>query len=303
MRLPDRNYDKSMMKAVFDNYRNLVGVCCFSLLFCSGFFMYRNVGLYFNLSGFLIVIGGTFAAAFVSFKAERLKIVCQVLKSSYRAREIEPSEIVETLVDLSLKSRFRGLLSLQEDEQEATVMFLRQALGYLVDGYDIRQIRDFLTTEINFFRIRREESEHVLRTIAEICPSFGLIGSVVGLMSMLAGIGDTSVILATIPVALTSTLYGVLFANFIFGPFAAHIQERTDREVLLQRIILEGVIAIGSNLHPRALERKLKSFLTPSDRAEKIVSLERIREKFKVSDSRLFQPGEEAARQLSSASK
>ncbi|MGB5157651.1 MAG: MotA/TolQ/ExbB proton channel family protein [Desulfobacterales bacterium] len=151
---------------------------------------------------------------------------------------------------------------------------------------------------MNFFRIRREETERVLRTIAEICPSFGLIGSVVGLMSMLAGIGDTSVILATIPVALTSTLYGVLFASFIFGPFAAHIQERTDREIFLQRIILEGVIAIGSDLHPRALENKLKSFLTPSDRAEKIVSLERIRKKFKVSDSGFFHPVEEAAQQL-----
>jgi len=58
----------------------------------------------------------------------------------------------------------------------------------------------------------------------------------------------------------TSALYGVLFANFIFLPLAAHVQERTDREVLLQRIILEGVIAIGSDLHPRALENKLKSF-------------------------------------------
>lgn len=302
MKQPDENFDTRTMKTFSINYRNIFGVCFFSLIFCGGFFMYGHAGLYFNLSGFLIVIGGTFAAAFVSFKAERLKIVCQVLKSSYRTREIEPYEIVETLVDLSLKRRFRGLLSLQEDEQEATVMFLRQALGYLVDGYDIRQIRDFLTTEINFFRIRREETERVLRTIADICPSFGLIGSVVGLMSMLSGIGDTSVILATIPVALTSTLYGVLFASFIFGPFAAHIQERTDREILLQRIILEGVIAIGSNLHPRALENKLKSFLTPSDRAEKIVSLERIRKKFKVSDSNFFQPGNEAAQQLKAES-
>jgi chemotaxis protein MotA len=270
------------VKSFLSNHRNLVGVCCFTFLFLTGFFMFGNVGLYFNLSGFLIVIGGTSAAAFISFKSKRLKIVWQVLRRSYRAREIEPDEIVETLVDLSLKSRLRGLLSLQEDEQEATVMFLRRALGYLVDGYDVRQMRDFLTTEINFFRMRREETERVLRTMAEICPSFGLIGSVVGLMSMLAGVGDSTVILATIPVALTSTLYGVLFANFIFLPLAAHIQQQTDREVLLQKIILEGVVAIGSELHPRALENKLKSFLTPSDRAGKLVSLERIRQKFNV---------------------
>jgi chemotaxis protein MotA len=282
MKLPDMRFHMENVKAFLSNHRNLVGVCCFTLLFLTGFFMFGNVGLYFNLSGILIVVGGTSAAAFISFKFDRLKIVWQVLRRSYRAREIGPEEIVETLVDLSLKSRFRGLLSLQEDEQEATVMFLRRALGYLVDGYDVRQMRDFLTTEINFFRMRREETERVLRTMAEICPSFGLIGSVVGLMSMLAGVGDSSVILATIPVALTSTLYGVLFANFIFLPLAAHIQQQTDREALLQKIILEGVVAIGSELHPRALENKLKSFLTPSDREGKLVSLERIRQKFNV---------------------
>jgi chemotaxis protein MotA len=282
MKLPDMRFHMANVKAFLSNHRNLVGVCCFTLLFLTGFFMFGNVGLYFNLSGILIVVGGTSAAAFISFKFDRLKIVWQVLRRSYRAREIGPEEIVETLVDLSLKSRFRGLLSLQEDEQEATVMFLRRALGYLVDGYDVRQMRDFLTTEINFFRMRREETERVLRTISEICPSFGLIGSVVGLMSMLAGVGDSSVILATIPVALTSTLYGVLFANFIFLPLAAHIQQQTDREALLQKIILEGVVAIGSELHPRALENKLKSFLTPSDREGKLVSLERIRQKFNV---------------------
>ena len=301
MKLPNLKFDMALVKTFFSSHQNLLGGCCFTLLFVAGFLMFGNLGLYFNLSGILIVVGGTAAAGFISFKFERLKIVYQVLKRSYRAREIEPDEIVETLVDLSLKSKFRGLLSLQEDEQEATVLFLRHALGYLVDGYETRQMRDFLTTETNFFRLRREESERVLRTLAEICPSFGLIGSVVGLMSMLAGVGDSSVILATIPVALTSTLYGVLFANFIFLPLAARIQERTDREVLLQKIIVEGVIAIGSELHPRVLENKLKSFLTPADRAEKLVSLERIRKKFNVGTAAKHHVGEKAVRNSSSS--
>jgi chemotaxis protein MotA len=302
MKPSNMKFNMGTVNTFVSGHRNLVGGSCFTLLFLAGFFMFGNVGLYFNLSGLMIVVGGTSAAAFISFKFERLKIVWQVLKRSYRTREIEPDEIVETLVDLSLKSRIRGLLSLQEDEQEATVMFLRHALGYLVDGYDIRQIRDFLSTETNFFRMRREETERVLRTLAEICPSFGLIGSVVGLMGMLAGMGDSSTVLATIPVALTSTLYGVLFANFIFLPLAAHIQERTDREVLLQKIIQEGVIAIGSELHPRALEYKLKSFLTPSARGAKLVSLERIREKFNVGIVAAREEADVPAQQSSSGS-
>ena len=260
----------------------VIGLIICVLLVLSGFAVNGNVGLYFNLAALLIVLGGTFGAAFLSFRMERLSIVYKVLRASYRTRMKTPEEIVEILVDLSVKSKLKGVLSLQEDEEETSVMFLRRALGFLVDGYSEGQIKDILNTEMYFFKLRREETERVLRTIAEICPSFGLVGSMVGLIGMLSGIGDTSVILSTIPVALTSTLYGVVFANFFFIPFAAQIRERTDHELLLQKIILEGVMAIESELNPRVLEMKLKSFLTPASREGRIISLQRIQERFKI---------------------
>ena len=161
-------------------------------------------------------------------------------------------------------------------------MALRTALGYLVDGYNEQQIRDLLSTEMYFFRMRRDDSERVLRTMADLFPSFGIIGSVVGLIGMIAGVGDTGVILATVPIALTSTLYGIVFSNFFFVPFAARLHERTNHELLLQKIIMEGVIAISSEINPRMLEVKLKSFLTPSSRAGKLVSLRRIQQRFHI---------------------
>ncbi len=262
--------------------KNFIGLIICVALFCSGFFMHGNVGLYFNLSGLLIVLGGTFGATLISYNTNRLRIVYKVLVGSYQTNHVKVDDIVEVLVDLSVKSKMHGLLSLQEDEEESTVLFMRRALGLLVDGYSLPQIRDFLNSEMYFFKLRREESERVLRTMAEICPSFGLVGSVVGLIGMLAGVGDTSVILATVPIALTSTLYGIVLANFFLSPFAANIKERTNKELKLQKIIMEGVVAIGSELHPRALETKLKSFLTPSQRRGRIVSIERIRSKFNI---------------------
>ncbi len=71
---------------------------------------------------------------------------------------------------------------------------------------------------------------------------------------MLGGIGDTSVILRAVPIALTSTLYGIIFANFFFLPFASFLRERTNQELLLQKIIMEGVIAIDSELNPTILK-------------------------------------------------
>jgi chemotaxis protein MotA len=262
------------------NHKNKIGLILFSLLFLSGFVIHNNMGLFFNLSGLLIVVCGTAGATLISFRIERLAIVYRVLRGSYQKPVKDIDKIIQVLVDLSVKSKLKGLFSLQEDEEEASTLFLRRGLGFLVDNYPLDQIRDLLNTEMYFFRMRREEAERILRAIAEMCPSFGLVGSVVGLIGMLVGVGDTSTILATVPIALTSTLYGVVLANFFFLPFAANIRERTDRELLLQKIIMEGIIAIGSDLHPRILETKLKSFLTPSSRTGKLVSYKRIQEKF-----------------------
>jgi chemotaxis protein MotA len=262
--------------------KNLIGLAICVSLFCSGFTIHGNVGLYFNLAALLIVVGGTFGATLMCFQIKRLMIVYKVLTSSYSTRVKEPDEIVEILVDLSVKSRLKGLLSLEEDEEATSMTFLRRALGFVVDGYESDQIRDFLNTEMYYFKIRREQSERVLRTMAEIAPAFGLVGSVVGLISLLADVGDASVILATVPIALTSTLYGIVLANFFLLPFAANIRERTDRELLLQKIITDGVLAIESEVNPRSLEMKLKSFLTPSSRHGRLVSLKRIQEKFNI---------------------
>ncbi|MBI5556185.1 MAG: MotA/TolQ/ExbB proton channel family protein [Deltaproteobacteria bacterium] len=262
--------------------KNIIGLTCCVLLFFSGFLFHGNIGLYFNLTGALVVLGGTFGATLMNYRLERLRIVYKVLLSSYRTRTKTPEEIVEILIDLSVKSKFKGILSLQEDEEETTLLFLRRALGLLVDGYKGKVIRDILNTEMYFFKMRREDCERVIRTMGELFPSFGLIGSVVGLISMLAGVGDSKVILATVPIALTATLYGVVLANFFCIPFAGNLRERTDHELLLQKIIMEGVIAIESEMDPRSLERKLHSFVTPSSRTVQLVSMKRIQERFHI---------------------
>jgi chemotaxis protein MotA len=262
----------------------LIGITASILLLVLGFVINGSIGLYFNLVSMLIVIGGVFGAAFISFRWERLAIVYRVLRSLYRTKIRTPEEIVETLVDLSVKSKINGILSLQNDQEETSINFLKRSLGLLVDGFPREQIREILTTEMYFFKLRRQESERVLRTIAEVCPPFGLIGSIVGLLGLFSAGYDDASILRAIATALTATVYGAVLAYFLFIPFAAHIRERTDNELLLQKIILEGVIAIESELKPRMLELKLKSFLTPSSRAGSIVSLERIRERFKVKE-------------------
>ena len=262
--------------------KNVVGLIICGSLFTLGFVINGNLGLYFNLSGLMIVFGGTFGASLLSFRAAQLKIVARVMWSSYRKPVKKESDIINILIDLSIKSKVAGILSLQHEESETSILFLRRALGCLVDGYEVDQIRDILNTEMYFFKLRREDTERILRSIADFFPAFGIIGSVVGLITMLGGIGDTSIILQAVPIALTSTLYGLVFANFFFLPFAANLKERTNHELLLQKIIMEGVISINSEINTVVLKTKLEAFLTPSARKIELVSYQKIRERFNI---------------------
>lgn len=264
------------------NYRNTLGLLFCSLLFLLGFLLHGNLGLYINLSGLLIVCGGSLAATLLSFRLEQLVILYKVITSAYSIPVRKETEIVNLLIDLSIKSKAEGVLSLQENEQETTILFLRRALGCLVDGYEIDQIRDILNTEMYFFKLRREDSERVLRSIAEYFPAFGIIGSVVGLITMIGGIGDSSMLITAIPIALTSTLYGLIFANFFMLPFAALIRERTRQELLLQKMIMEGVISISSEMNSVILKTKLESFLTPSARRTAIIDYDKLRRRFNI---------------------
>ncbi|PID76419.1 MAG: flagellar motor protein MotA [Deltaproteobacteria bacterium] len=260
---------------------NFLGLALCIVFFTTGFVINGNLGLYFNISGLLIVFGGTLGASLLSFGYEKLAIVVRVVRSSSKPLKKE-SDIINILIDLSIKSRVEGILSLQHEENETSILFLRRALGCLVDGYRRDQIRDILHTEMYFFKLRREDSERILRTIANFFPAFGIIGSVVGLITMLGGIGDTSVILQAVPIALTSTLYGLVFANFFFLPLAANLKARTNHELLLQKIIMEGVVSIDSEMNTVVLKTKLESFLTPSARQTELVPYDKIRERFNI---------------------
>lgn len=275
--------DKRRRTAVWKSGKwNIIGLFFCISLFCTGFIIHGNTGLYVNLSGLAIVIGGTLGATLLSYRTERLSILIKVLKTCYARLPRSPNTIVDILVDLSVKKRLRGVLALQDDEDEISIAFLRQAIGLLVDGYTRDEIREALQSEMYFFRARRDETVRVLQTIADVAPSFGLVGSVVGLIGMLGEVGESTMIIATVPIALTSTLYGIVIANLFCMPFAANIRERTFQELLNQKIITEGVIAIAGDLHPKALDRKLKSFLTPSARDDEKVSIMRIKKRFEI---------------------
>ncbi|NEX15657.1 MAG: flagellar motor protein MotA [Halochromatium sp.] len=265
------------------SFMNYIVALFFFGLFLVSFLFTSGVALFFNLVAFVIVISGTLSATFISYPVSDIRAAFIVALNSYRRKPPAEYEIIDLLLEIAVRSRRHDILALEKVEEQITVSFLRSALGMLVDGYKAEELQDVLATEMHYFRQRRAQQTKLFRYMAQLAPAFGIIGTVIGLIGMLSGIGDPDVILRTIPVALTSTLYGLMLGNFLFTPIAENISAKTAKEFMLQTLISEGVMAINQNQHNTIkLTRKLESFLTPSRRSHPSQSLQEIRDRYQA---------------------
>ncbi len=260
--------------------QNIIGIFLSLALFIGSFLLTGHAAAYWNLAAFLVVTSGLSAVLLLSYPMERVKSALKVARNVYGSKHLGSDEIVRTLLDLSVRSKVDGVLSLEKQERQATCSFLKSGLILLVDNYKEEEIRECLNTEMAFFNQRRKQSERVFLTLGRIAPAFGVAGSVIGLIGLLMGINDTAVILKNIPVAFISTLYGLVLGNLVFGPIAESINYNTRNELLNQKLVLEGIVAISKEQNPYKLERKLASFLSPSERVGNTDALRNITRKY-----------------------
>jgi len=262
------------------NRKNFIGVGISLIIFIGSFMLTGAAGAYWNLAAFLVVVSGLVAAMLISYPFEHVRNAFKVAKNAYTNGHASSEMIVNMLLDLSVKSKVDGVLSLERTEAKATRSFMKNGLILLVDNYKEEEIRECLNAEMAFFNLRRQQSERFFQTMARMSPAFGVAGSVIGLIGLLMGINDTAVILKNIPVAFISTLYGLVLSNMIFSPIAENINYSTRSELLNQKLVLEGIVAISKEQNSYKLERKLASFLSPSEREGKTETLRRITRKY-----------------------
>jgi chemotaxis protein MotA len=259
---------------------SIFGIALCSLLLIGSTLIGEGRLLMFNLVGIIVVLAGTLGATFISYTKNEIIVAIKVARNTYRSNIPSEREIVSSLLDLSLKAKLDGLLALEKDADQVSILFLKRALSMLVDGFNADDIKDALYTEIHFFQQRRALHERLFRHMALLAPAFGVAGGVIGLIGMLDGIGDTGVILKTIPIALTSTLYGIVMAYFICIPLAENIHGRTQDELLILKLIAEGVMLIEQEYNTVRLQTRLEAFVTPRQRHIQYKSFQEIRERY-----------------------
>ncbi|MFO7816538.1 MAG: motility protein A [Thermodesulfobacteriota bacterium] len=239
-----------------------IGIFICVILFGASFLASGNGGAYFNLIAFTVVFSGTLGATLLSFPLFRLLSALETVRDIFKKPGMSREALKDQLVDLSVRSACQGSVCYEEIENDAaTDPFLRDVLSFMADNYTLNEIREVMSNQVNAFSFERFQNEQVFRRMAGLAPAFGIAGSVIGLIGMLMGIGDTDLLLSQIPIALVSTLYGIVLGNFVLTPMAESIASDTNEEIIKQRMIFEAVKNVFNETHPYKLARKLAPFI------------------------------------------
>ncbi len=214
-----------------------------------------------------ITIGGSVSCMLMSCT---LKEFVQNLKSYalfFKTPKFETQTIITKIIDLSNVARKEGLLSLEEAAGELDDEFLKKGILLIVDGTDPELVRGILETELASIEGRHNKVISFYEQFAAMGPAWGMIGTLIGLVNMLYNMEDSSKIGPAMAVALLTTLYGSMIANWLCLPATFKMKKNNAIEVMVKEIMIEGLLSIQAGENPRVIEEKLKAFLSPAERA------------------------------------
>ena len=222
-----------------------------------------EIGLFLNVPGLLIVVGGTFAATLVS---RPFADVVRVLRSLPDLARDEPLSVDQEIGQIQRVAEYyrHGYVRAAEQELErVSNPFLRTGMQLVIDRGPLQDLVKVLQWRIAGLRSREQADAQIVRTMATLTPAFGMVGTLFGLVHMLSGLGGSGLpeIGASMAFAMSSTLYGILLANLLFKPLAIKMERRTQQRVMLLQVLQEGILMLYEKRHPTLIREALQAYL------------------------------------------
>ena len=220
--------------------------------------------LFVNPPSLLIVIGGSVSVVLMQFTLGQFFGALKVAAKAFMHKTVDASELIAQAVNLANVARKEGMMALES--QEIDNPFLNKGIQLCVDGHPPDLVRKMLGKDISLTIERHEVGQKMFRALGGIAPAMGMIGTLIGLVQMLANMDDPKTIGPAMAVALLTTLYGAVIANAFALPLADKLELRSSEEKRNRTLILETISGIQEGMNPRVLEEMLKTFLPEGQR-------------------------------------
>jgi len=217
---------------------------------------------FFQPTGLLIVVGGTFGVMLITTPSPALLRTLRRTLSLFSS-EGSPSreDLIEEIVSYAKIVRTRGVLALEPDIDQVSHNFLREALMLAMDTKERSEVQSDLENKIRTCERQGEAAAKVLEVAGGFAPTIGVMGTVVGLIDVLRQFASLSMVAAGVGAAFTSTIYGLALANLLLLPAAQRIRARAAETFELQELMTEGALCLFDGMHSTLVRHRLYSFL------------------------------------------
>lgn len=222
-----------------------------------------------DYSSIAITVGGTLASLMVSFPSSTFKRIPKQIKIAFNPTVYDTQNYIAQIVEFAKEARSKGLLSLEDKLQGVSDTFLKSSLMLVVDSVEPEKVHSLLESELDQLDDRHAQAISFYEKGAGYAPGFGMIGTLIGLVNMLADMSDASSIGPAMATALLTTLYGSMLGNIFFNPMANKLKIRHEEEMLCKTLICEGVEAIQAGENPRFIEEKLQMLVIQENGGKK----------------------------------
>jgi len=221
----------------------------------------ENTSIMINLKSAMLVLAGTLLSAFIAFPMKTFRDLFKSLVVVYKQEETDNEPLVKELERLAVIWRRHGTLELENARNRVKNVFLNKGVELVIDGYNRYDIRNIMEKDYELYFSRKESQVNVLNTLAKLAPVFGFVGTIMGLIKVLNNVEDPALIGKGMALALLTTLYGILLANFLFFPLAKKLSEHAKTEATVLNIILEGVMDIADQKTSKSISHRLNSYI------------------------------------------
>ncbi len=212
----------------------------------------------------LIVVVGTHFVVLMTFSLKDFMGAASAGMKVLNFKPLDNDELIAQIVELADMARKSGLLALEGAAVEDS--FLKKGIGLLVDGHDGDVVKAILEKDVRMASDRHKQASFVFKTMANVAPAMGMIGTLIGLVAMLGNMDDPKSIGPAMAVALLTTLYGAIMANVVGTPISEKLGMRNSEEMLSKRLMIDGLLGIQRGQNPRVIEQVLHGYLNEGKR-------------------------------------
>ena len=243
---------------------SLIGILGAIALIVVTMLLSGDLSMFVNVPSVVIVLGGTFCAVMAQYNLGQYLSFAKIAGKGFKSNSLDTAALIDEIVALADEARKGGLLSLEGKEVSSD--FLQKGIQLLVDGHDPDVVKSLLSKEKGEAEKRHTLGASIFTSMGVMAPAMGMIGTLVGLVAMLANMSDPKSIGPAMAVALLTTLYGAIIANAFCDPMAAKLTRKAQEDVMIKNLVIDALLAIQNGQNPRVIDSMLRNYLPESKR-------------------------------------